>query len=137
MNRTLKTTIAAVALSLVGAAAFAQSANGPITREQVKAELAAARADGSLNPFNNGDDVTYRQAPQAVAPSALLAHIKEAAQRVAATQAGSGLTREQVKAELAAARANGELNPFDNLDGITYRQAPRATVAPSSLAQSR
>lgn len=135
MNRTLQTTIAAVALSLAGTAAFAQASNGPVTREQVQAELAAARADGSLNPFDN---LAYMQ-PQALGNpgSALLAHIREGAHRVAATQTGSGLTREQVKTELAAARRSGELNPFDNLDGITYRQIPRAAVAPSALAQSR
>jgi len=135
MNRTLKTTIAALALSLTGAAAFAQASNGPVTREQVKAELAAAIADGSVNFFDN---LAYMQPQQLGNPgSALLAHVREGAQRVAATQAGSGLTREQVRADLAAARRNGELNPFDNLDGITYRQAPRAAVAPSALAQSR
>lgn len=135
MNRTLKTTIAALALSLTGAAAFAQTNNGPVTREQVKAELAAAIADGSLNVFDN---LAYMQPKQLGNPgSALLAHVREGAQRVAATQAGSGLTREQVRAELAAARRSGELNPFDNLDGVTYRQAPRAAVAPSALAQSR
>ena len=56
---------------------------------------------------------------------------------MAATQANGGLTREQVKAELAAARRSGELNPFDNLDGVTYRQAPRAVMASPTLALSR
>lgn len=135
MNRTLKTTVAALALSFVGAAAFAQNTSGPVTREQVKAELAAAIANGSLNFF---DDLAYMQPQKLGNPgSALVAHVREGAQRVADTQASSGLTREQVRAELAAARRSGELNPFDNLDGITYRQAPRAAVAPSALAQVR
>jgi hypothetical protein len=135
MNRTLQTAVAAIALSLAGTAAFAQANNGPVTREQVKAELAAAIANGQVNFF---DDLAYMQPLRTGNPaSAVLAHVREGAQRVAATQAGSGLTREQVKAELAAARRSGELNPFDNLDGVTYRQAPRAAVAPSALAQSR
>ena len=134
MNRIINTTIAALALSLTGAA-FAQSAYGPVTRAQVQAELAAARADGSLNPFDN---LAYMH-PQTLGNpgSALLAHVREGAQRVADTQSGSGLTREQVRAELAAARRSGELNPFDNLDGVTYRQTPRAVVASPALAQSR
>jgi hypothetical protein len=135
MNRTLQTAVAAIALSFAGTAAFAQANNGPVTREQVKAELAAAIANGQVNFF---DDLAYMQPLRTGNPaSAVLAHVREGAQRVAATQAGSGLTREQVKAELAAARRSGELNPFDNLDGVTYRQAPRAAVAPSALAQSR
>jgi hypothetical protein len=135
MNRTLQTAVAAIALSLAGTAAFAQANNGPVTREQVKAELAAAIANGQVNFF---DDLAYMQPLRTGNPaSAVLAHVREGAQRVAATQAGSGLTRKQVKAELAAARRSGELNPFDNLDGVTYRQAPRAAVAPSALAQSR
>lgn len=135
MTRFTKTTLAAVALAFAGTAAFAQANNGPVTREQVKAELAAAIANGQINFF---DDLAYMQPQRIGQPgSALLAHIRDGAQRVAATQAGSGRTREQVKAELAAARRSGELNPFDNLDGVTYRQAPRATVAPSALAQVR
>ena len=135
MNRIINTTIAALALSLTGAAALAQNTQGPIARAQVQAELAAARADGSLNPFDN---LAYMQPQMLGNPgSALLAHVREGAQRVAATQANGGLTREQVKAELAAARRSGELNPFDNLDGVTYRQAPRAVMASPTLAQSR
>lgn len=136
MSRTLKTTIAAVALSLAGSAAFAQANNGPVTREQVKAELAAAIADGSLNFFDSLAYM-YPQQQQTHAGTTLLAGIQEGAQRVAATQSGSGVSREQVRAELAAARRSGELNPFDNPDGVTYRQAPRAAAAPANLAQTR
>ena len=41
MNRIINTTIAALALSLTGAAALAQNTQGPIARAQVQAELAA------------------------------------------------------------------------------------------------
>ena len=52
---------------------------------------------------------------------------------MAATQTG-GLTREQVKAELAAARANGELNQFDSLADLNAPVRTRAAVAPAAVA---
>lgn len=145
MNRSIKT-IAAAALSLSGLAAFAQDAIPPtwaneqtqpfvstVSRAQVRAELDAARSNGSLNTFDN---LAYMH-PQGpgVTLAPVLAQVRDGAQRVAAAQAGSGLTRAQVRAELEAARRSGELNPFDNLAYMSAHPA-RAVVAPATLAQN-
>jgi len=153
MTRTSSTLVAALTLSLIGGAAFAQSSrNVPptwaneqtptfvstVTRAQVLAELQAARQSGDLNTFDN---LAYMQPKAVGAPaSPVLAQVHEGAQRVAATarsQSTDGaLTREQVRAELDAARNSGELNPFDNL---AYRQGDTAArvVAPAALARAK
>lgn len=105
-----------------------------VTREQVRAELDAARANGQLNEF---DTLAYHQ-PAAVSGTAhpVLTQVREgAAQVAAATQAKAegGLTRAQVRAELDAARRSGELNPFDTLSYL-QPQATRASVAPAAVA---
>jgi hypothetical protein len=134
MNRILKTTVAALALSLAGAAAFAQSASGPLTREQVKAELAAARADGSMTRYDNLIDIQAQHIGSHLSGSQNQA--RASAQPATITQASGGLTREQVKAEVVAALHNGELNPFSNMDNFTNRQPARAVTAATTLAQS-
>jgi hypothetical protein len=63
-----------------------------VTRDQVKAELAQARRDGTLINFNN-NDAAYPPAPVATA--------------------GGGKTRAEVKAELMAA---GPLAPQHEVD---------------------
>jgi Domain of unknown function (DUF4148) len=63
------------------ASAYGQSTS-TVTRDQVKAELAQAKRDGTLSNFAN-NDAAYPPAPVA--------------------NAGSGKTRAEVKAELSAA----------------------------------
>lgn len=98
----VKTLIAATAIALLGSqAAFAQDV-GSKSREQVKAELAQARAAGKL-------DFAGQEVGLPVIPSR------------------SVKTRLQVRQELAAARASGELEP-----GATYGfiDAPQVQQAP-------
>jgi hypothetical protein len=77
-----------------------------LTRDQVKAELAQARRDGTLSNFAN-NDAAYPPAPVATA--------------------GSGKTRAEVKAELAQAVRDGTLTNFDNNDA-DYPPAPVANA---------
>jgi len=132
MNRHLTPLIAAAALTLTTGAAWAQSTSdanpsGPRTRAAVLAELAAARANGEMNPFDNLAYVTPKQSPAAT---------YRAPTPVASAQ-GSGLTREEVRAELEAARRSGEINPFDNLAYVTPKQTPAAVPAPAAEHMAR
>ena len=145
MNRTAQAFIAA-ALTVVAGASFAQSSRNippswaneqaqpftsTVTRAQVQAELAAARNSGEINQF---DSLAYlSETHQANPVAAIVATVRDGATKVAATQAG-GVTRDQVKAELAAARASGELNPFDNLAYMNRNAGTRAVVAPANVA---
>ena len=84
---------------------------------------AAALAFAGTSAFAGGefDPMTgFNLNPQ---PAAVKVAAKPAAAPASATQAG--LTRDQVKAEFARARDNGELVSFDT--GIEYAQAPKAT----------
>jgi hypothetical protein len=117
--------IASVSLLIAAAAAMAEPAelNFPnavagqqsgLTREQVKADVLQARADGELD-FS---EVNYP--PLAAAKS--------------------GLTRAQVKADVIAARANGELDLNDTnypsfFDGRVQR--PAATLTASAKAGAK
>lgn len=148
MNRTVKTAFAA-ALVIAAGASFAQSSrNIPTTwanedmsvnthvatRAQVQAELAAARANGQMDSFDNLAYMKQERVGNPVAP--ILAKVREGAERVAATQTG-GLTREQVRAEFDAARRSGEYNPFDNLSYMHDSTARRAVVAPAAVAAAK
>jgi DNA-binding transcriptional regulator YdaS (Cro superfamily) len=140
--------LAALALSVLAGAAsagdnlpltWANEAAKPVTstvtREQVRAELDAARQNGQINVFDNLAYMQPTQSTQAAHP--VLAQVREGAANVAAaTQAKSegGLTRAQVRAELEAARRSGELNPFDNLAYLQPQQAKAARVAPAAVA---
>lgn len=111
--------IASVSLLIAAGAAMAQPGelNFPnlvakqqssLTREQVKADVLQARADGALD-FS---EVNYP--PLAAAKS--------------------GLSREQVRAEVLAARANGELDLNETnysgfFDGRAQRQAATLTAS--------
>lgn len=92
-------------------ATYTQPSN--VTRAEVKADVARARADGELN-----------QNPYAPI----------SADSVAATPDNGPKTRAQVKAELAQARANGELNLNPNAPAYQQQLAlggytvPRAQV---------
>ncbi len=104
-----KQVIAAAALALLGAASFAQDitpdhfneAVSLKTRDQVKAELAAARADGRLDAWS---------------------------QRGYIEPSYSVKSREQVRNELAIARMNGELAAI-NSDAPSIHRTPATMTA--------
>jgi len=114
----------ATAATLCWECAWAQ-ASGPVTREQRKAETAAANKSGQLTPAGQGG---APQAKAAATPStrtraqrkAETAAANKAGQLTPAGQGGtpqaatptaSTKTREQRKAETAEARKKGELVP--------------------------
>jgi hypothetical protein len=97
--------LANVALALAGASVTAFAADTGLTREQVRAELARARASGELLP--NSESYGYNNASITL-PKAQ-----------AAATADSGKSREQVRAELARARADGTLVPNSESYGYT------------------
>lgn len=122
-----------VALALAAGGTFAQQA-GPVTRAQVKQQVLAARADGTLRHAGEAgpEEMTPYKA-QVEAPSTLtsaerkgavlharaahqLAHAGAAApeEEMAYAQAHpstSTVTRAEVRQEVRAARANGTLIP--------------------------
>ena len=150
MTRNLKTLVSAAALTLIGSAALAQNvpptwANeqikpfvSTVSRAQVLAEVQAARQAGTLNPY---DEMAYSQ-PQTHTGSlsTVLAQVRQGADRAAATakatQPEGALTRQEVRAELEAARRSGELNPFDG-EAYAYRNTAKFSTAPAALAQSK
>jgi hypothetical protein len=135
MNRKLLTVIALAAATLGTSTSFAADNTGGLTREQVRAELAEAIRTGNMvansesgQKFNELMPDLYRnkstQAAQATAA-------KPASAPAAATT--QGLSREQVRAELATAIRNGDMvansesgQKFNELTPDLY---PRHTVA--------
>lgn len=134
---------AAIALTLAGGA-FAQSvernvfdtethlrmpaavsADG-LTRSAVRAEFIAQRS-ASFSPESN--DVA-----QAGDSSATLVALFSSPASKPAPQASAGRSRSDVRAELTAARASGELNTFDTEAGLRVAPAARQ-VQPVTLAQ--
>lgn len=132
---------AAIALTLAGGA-FAQSvernvfdtetnlrmpaaasANG-LTRSTVRAEFIAQRS-ASFSPESN--DVA-----QAADSSATLVALFKSPASKPAVQASAGRSRGEVRAELMAARANGEMNSFDT---ETHLRVAPSQPAPVTLAQ--
>jgi hypothetical protein len=150
MTRNLKTLVSAAALTLIGTAALAQNVpptwaneqikpfTSTVTRAQVLAEVQAARQAGTLNAY---DEMAYSQ-PKADHGSlvTVLAQVRQGADRAAATATASqpegALSREQVRAELEAARRSGELNPFDS-EGYARQASAKVYAAPAALAQSK
>ena len=119
-------TVAALTLSIAGGA-FAQSsdrnvfdseailqlpaavsANG-LTREAVRAEVIAQRGALTVASF---DTESALSAQNAGAGSAIVA-LFQGGERHAQVASIDGLSRAEVRAQVVAARANGELNPFD------------------------
>ena len=82
MKSLISAAIVATAL-LVPAAAFAQQANGPVTRAQVRAELVAAQKDGTL--FQN--DTNYPK--QVTQPVTVASATSQATQAVGGSVAGT------------------------------------------------
>ncbi|MDZ7812456.1 MAG: DUF4148 domain-containing protein [Ideonella sp.] len=147
MNRTA-TLIAAAAITLLSNAALAQDAipatwanevakpvTSMISRAEVRAELEAARHAGLLNPFDA--DVHVRVNAPLQVPT-MLARMQQGAERAAALSSSatsSGLSREQVRAEVMAAHLSGEINTFDNLAYLSAT-TQRIQVAPAAVAQA-
>ncbi|TDM05818.1 MAG: hypothetical protein C4K60_14025 [Ideonella sp. MAG2] len=147
MNRPA-TFFVAAAITVLSHAAMAQDAipatwanevatpvTSTVSRAEVRAALEVARQTGQLNPFDS--DVHVRVNAPVQAPT-MLARTQQGAERVAALArqpAGSGLTREQVRAEFLAARQAGQINSFDNLADLN---APVKAIrtAPATLAQA-
>lgn len=119
-SRRVAALVAAATLSLFGLAAQAQSSDQPKTREQVRAELVEARANGELNSHLHGDDAHFR--PQTFV---------------------STKSRAQVRQETAEARANGELDhylqgevyPAQNVVSTKSRAEVRAEAARAAAEQ--
>ncbi|KQV95163.1 DUF4148 domain-containing protein [Rhizobacter sp. Root1221] len=117
MNR--KHLLAAVLLAVAGSSALAggeydplgqsaePAAKSTVTRAQVKAELAAARAAGELRSDRDDRVLPFRDVK-------------------------STLTRDQVKAEFAAAVADGSIADFDH-----NRQYTHTPVATSTLTRQQ
>ena len=89
----------------------AAQASAPMTREQVKAETAAANKAGQLTPAGGG-----------TAPAAK------------STAKGSTKSREQMKAETAAANKAGELTPAG---GGTAPVSKSAATGPTKTREQR
>jgi len=144
MSKQIHFAVAALALSIAGGA-FAQTAERNVfdtetyqrmpaaasaqglTREAVQAEYIAKRAEQNISSFNLERAYFKQNNDSGPAIVALFSH--QPAPAVA-----SGVTREQVKAELLAARANGEMNPFDTETDLRVPSSVRK-AAPTSFAQ--
>ena len=140
--------LAAVALSVAGGA-FAQSvaprnvfdtetdlrmpaaasAQG-LTREQVQGEYIAKRDAKGISEFNPH---SWYFAQNNDSAPALMALFSKGEKTQSASAAG-GVSREQVRAEVLAARANGQLNPFDTETDLRQPASVRQP-APTALAQ--
>jgi hypothetical protein len=137
--------VAALTLSIAGGA-FAQSADRNVfdseaslqqpaavsatglTREAVQAEYIAKRNAENISSFNP-ESYYFKQI--AGSGEGFMALFE--GQRKTQLASAGGLTREQVRAEMLAARANGELNLFDTeAYGVT---ATTRRVAPPTYAK--
>jgi hypothetical protein len=106
----------------------AVSANG-LTREAVQAEYIAKRNAENISSFN--PEAYYFK--QIAGSGEGFVALFQGGQRTQ-TASASGVTREQVQAEVLAARARGELNPFDIETDLRVPATTRR-VAPSAYAQ--
>lgn len=135
---------AAIALTVAGGA-FAQNvernvfdtetyqrmpaAESTVSRDAVRAEYIAQRDAKGISDFR--PQAWYFAQMNDSAP-ALMALFSPQSQQPAVAKA-EGRTRAEVRAEVLAARANGELNSFDT---ETYQRIPAARQpAPTALAQ--
>lgn len=106
------TAIAATVLCIAAGGVQAQESAG-FSRAQVAAELAAARADGTLGALHGEDSGSF--------------HFSQ-------HQQPSGATRADVGAELAAARRSGELSGLHGEDSGSFMLSHQAGLA---AAQAR
>jgi len=147
MSKQIHFAVAALALSIAGGA-FAQTAERNVfdtetyqrmpaatsaqglTREAVQAEYIAKRAEQNISSFN--PERAYFKQNNDSGPAIVALFSRQPASTAVAS--ASGVTREQVKAELLAARANGEMNPFDTETDLRVPSSVRK-AAPTSYAQ--
>ena len=138
--------IAALSLSIAGGA-FAQSADrnvfdseailarpaavsgSNVSREAVQAEYIAKRNAENISSFNP-ESYYFKQI--AGSGEGFVAMFQ--GQRKSQLASTGGVTREQVRAEVLAARAKGELNPFDTETDLRV-PASNSRVAPTTYAQ--
>jgi hypothetical protein len=138
--------VAALALSIAGGA-FAQSSDRNVfdseailaqpaavsatglTREAVQAEYIAKRNAENISSFNP-ESYYFKQI--AGAGEGFMALFQS--QRKTQLASADGLTRAEVRAEVLAARANGEMNPFDTETDLRV-PASTSRVAPTTYAQ--
>ncbi len=106
----------------------AQSANG-LTREAVQAQYLAQRDAKGISSFNPEG---YYFAQNQGAGSAIVALFAGSAKTNLAS--ADSLSREQVRAEMLSARANGEMNPFDTEAFLAAKPSTRVPAA-TNLAQ--
>ena len=99
----LYVSMAALAVALASTAVWAQ--DRPLTRDEVKAELERARADGSLQRLNSEYSNWWEDKNQGTAPAGAAGRSFD---RGAPAMQG-GKTRAEVKDELRRARDSGEL----------------------------
>lgn len=141
--------LAAVALSLAGGA-FAQNAQRNVfdtetdlrmpaaasaeglTREQVQGEYIAKRDAKGISEYNPHSWYFAQNNNSAPALMALFSNKKS--EKTQSASADAGLTRDEVRAEVLAARANGQLNPFDTETDLRVPASVRQP-APTALAQ--
>lgn len=141
---------ATVALSVISTLAMADEA--PVSREQVKAELQQARANGTLQ---RTDYDTYAYRPQATRSNVSRDQVSaELAQSTAARKALVGpdanrlynpagtqiletstLARSEVKDEVRAAAANGTLQRTDYDDAAAMARQSKQHTASATFAQ--
>jgi hypothetical protein len=124
MNVTLKRSIAAVALGLAAAAPVLADDITPdpyrnmpstMSRADVKSQVLAARANGTLKAFSASDSGSFYLSRQ---------------------PRTSTLTREEVVAEMMAARASGELAAIQSEDsGSAYYAAHRWHMESTPVAR--
>jgi hypothetical protein len=107
----------------------AQSADG-LTREAVQAAYVAKRAAEGISSFN--PESAYVAQNQG-AGSALVALFTTPSATTELASA-SGLMRAEVRAEVIAARAHGEMNPFDTETNLRIEPSTRVPAA-TTLAQ--
>lgn len=106
----------------------AQSAQG-LSREAVRAQYLAQRGAQGISSFNPEG---YYVAQNQGAGSAIVALFTGPSKSHLAS--AEGLSREQVRAEMLSARANGEMNPFDTEAFLALKPSTRVPAA-ASLAQ--
>jgi hypothetical protein len=106
-----------------------QSADG-LTREAVQAAYIAKRAAEGISSFN--PESAYFAQNQGAGSALVALFVKPAAKVEQASAAG--LTRAEVKAEVIAARAHGEMNPFDTETDLRVQPSFREPAA-TTLAQ--
>ena len=106
----------------------AQSADG-LTREAVQDAYIAQRNAQGISSFN--PESAYFAQNQGAGSALVALFVKPSARSELAS--ASGLTRAEVRAEVIAARAHGEMNPFDTETDLRVASSPRvpavATVA--------